>query len=474
MKACLLNTLIRSVQGEVVSTVKTSFSSVGTDTRVDLTDHIFFALVGDQFDAHDFLDQAVQKGAACLVVHRDTPMISRLAPWVTIIKVKDTLKALQEFANYCRLNSSATIVGITGSNGKTTSKEFTATLLSQYKQTHFSKGSFNNHWGVPLTLLSEPEDSEVTIVEMGMNHYGELTSLSRIAVPDIVVCTTVGRAHIEHFGSISNIAKAKEEIYFAAPDKAIRIYNLDNPETLLMHQKALAQYPKAKQIITFSKGNMKADVMMQLEKLKIDELKIKGMIAGVSGNITVPVFGAQNVINLMVAACIGLAVGLKPDEIWEGLKKCKTIWGRNQMIKTETGAKILFDGYNANPDSMRALIDNVNIIKTTGKKIGVFGQMLELGSMSPALHRELGESVGRAGFSQVWFFGQDWESFEKGLMHVGYRSNVLLTEDFEERIAEQIAVGLSSEDIVLVKGSRGMKMERFLRFVHPLEFSEKA
>ena len=235
MKACLLNTLVRSVQGDVVSTVKTSFSSVGTDTRADLTDHIFFALVGDQFDAHDFLDQAVQKGAACLVVHRDTPVLTRLAPWVTIVKVKDTLKALQELANYCRLNSSATIVGITGSNGKTTSKEFTATLLSQYMKIHFSKGSFNNHWGVPLTLLSEPEDSEVTIVEMGMNHYGELTSLSRIEVPDIVVCTTVGRAHIEHFGSISNIAKAKEEIYFAAPHKAVRIYNLDNPETFHKH-----------------------------------------------------------------------------------------------------------------------------------------------------------------------------------------------------------------------------------------------
>lgn len=471
MKTFELSWLLSATGGAAVSTVAERFDGLGTDTRGDLQGKLFIALAGESFDAHDFAADAVARGAGGLVIHRWTPALEAMKGRVTIVQVTDTLTALQAMGRAARRASKAFVIGLTGSNGKTTTKEFTAAVLSPFRDVHWSKGSFNNHWGVPFTLLELEPEHEVAVVEMGMNHPGEITTLVGIAEPDAVLCTMVGRAHVEHFGSVENIAAAKEEIYEAARPDAVRIYNLDNPWTRAMHDKASARFPKARRL-TFSSESA-ADVRLRIADLTMRDLVVEGRIAGVEAQARVPVFGAQNLVNLMAAAASGLAAGLGAGEIWESLGHCRTAWGRNQFVKLKSGAEMIFDAYNANPDSMAALLENMALVKVSGRRVGVFGQMRELGSQSPVLHEELGRLVGARGFDEIFFVGSDREAFQRGLKSGGHRGSVRVDEDFTESMGSELAGGLRDGDIVIVKGSRGMKLERFVIPCEPLDFGGK-
>ncbi|WP_413290132.1 UDP-N-acetylmuramoyl-tripeptide--D-alanyl-D-alanine ligase [Bdellovibrio sp. HCB337] len=470
MRIMELKDVLAATKGQALSDVNQKFQGIGTDTRQSLQGQLFIALKGESFDAHNFVDKAVAQGAAGILVHEKTPMIESLKSKTTVILVSDTLKALQNLGNWARKTSKATIIGITGSNGKTTTKEFTAAVIDSFKSVHYSKGSFNNHWGVPFTLLQLDPQKEVAVVEMGMNHAGEITELVHIAEPDVVCCTMVGRAHIEHFGTIEKIAEAKEEIYEAASPTATRVYNLDNPLTHKMYEKAQKKFPQAK-LVTFSSTDPKADVYLKLDAMGLQSLTVSGHILDEDGTVTVPVFGAQNLTNLMAAAAIGIATGLDPEQVWQGLGHCKTIWGRNQLLDLKSGAQMIFDGYNANPDSMKALLDNVKILSTKGRKIGVFGEMLEMGSLANSLHEELGELVGKSGFDKVYFIGASFGAFEKGLKKSGYKNPANIAGDFKDETAREFAGDLRSGDMAMVKGSRGMKLERFVLPCEPKDFS---
>jgi len=470
MRIMELKDVLKATNGQALSEVKQKFQGIGTDTRQSLEGQLFVALKGESFDAHLFLAKAAAQGAAALLVHEDSPMVESLKNQITVIKVKDTLKGLQDLGNWARKTAQATIIGITGSNGKTTTKEFTAAILENFKSVHYSKGSFNNHWGVPFTLLQLDPQKEIAVVEMGMNHAGEITELVKIAEPDIVCCTMVGRAHIEHFGTIDKIAEAKEEIYEAASPTATRIYNLDHPLTRKMYEKAQSKFPQAN-LITFSAQDPKADVYLKLEAMGLQSLKVAGHIEDEDGEVTVPVFGAQNLTNLMAAAAIGIAAGLDPEQVWTGLSHCKTIWGRNQLLELGSGAQMIFDGYNANPDSMKALLDNVKILTTKGRKIGVFGEMLEMGALAASLHEELGELVGKTGFDKVYFIGANAAAFESGLKKSGYKNAANIAKDFKDETAREFAKDLRPGDMAMVKGSRGMKLERFVLPCEPKDFS---
>jgi UDP-N-acetylmuramoyl-tripeptide--D-alanyl-D-alanine ligase len=470
MKTLDLDTIVRVTDGKKFSELETNFSGVATDTRKDMKGQIFIALKGESFDAHDFCVQAVKQGAAALLIHRLPAELQELRNKVTVIVVKDTLKALQQIAHFSRHQSQASFVAITGSNGKTTSKEFCAAVLGASKKVHYSKGSFNNHWGVPFSILAEPAGTEVTILEMGMNHAGEIKQLCEIADPDIVVCTVVGHAHIENFGTIDAIAAAKEEVYSAAPARARRIYNLDNPWTMKMYLKARAQYPMADRLLSFSQLNPKADIYLQIEEMSMETLKVTGKIMGKEGKAEIPVFGSQNLTNIMVAASVAIAVGLSAEEVWTALPRCKTNWGRNQILKSKSGAKILFDGYNANPDSVSALLDNVPLLKANSK-IGVFGEMLELGALASQSHLEIGEKVGKSGLDLIWFYGDHASDFEAGVKASGFLKKLIVSKSYDEAIAKQVASQFSAGDIAIVKGSRGMKLERFVVLCEPVDFS---
>jgi UDP-N-acetylmuramoyl-tripeptide--D-alanyl-D-alanine ligase len=470
-----LEFVVAAMSAQILSCKKDSFHGVGSDTRKNLEGQIFFALKGDRFDAHRFVSQAVQQKAAALVVHEWPAEYKKFENEVTVLKVADTLKALQDLARAHRRQSKALVIGITGSNGKTTSKEFTAAVLEPYRRIHFSKGSFNNHWGVPFTLLEEPEGTEVTICEMGMNHAGEIALLAKINEPDIVCCTVVGTAHIENFGHIKGIAAAKEEIYEHSPAQAQRIYNIDNPWTLKMFEKAKQKLTSSKRLWTFSEKDSSADVFLKVKAVTMKSLIVDGKIAGRSGQAELSIFGVQNITNVMVAACNGLAVGLTADQIWESLPRCKTSWGRNQFLQTESGAEILFDGYNANPDSMKALISNLSLIKNSGKKIGIFAEMKELGELAESAHRELGEMVADSGFDYVWFYGPSARFFEEGFRaqkkNKENAKTLMISNDYEDSLASQLSSVLELGDCVLIKGSRGMKLERVVLAFKALNFS---
>lgn len=472
MRAMDVQTIVRVTGAQTVSLKEKNFSGIGTDSRAELKDQVFVALKGEAFDAHSFLEKAVQQGAAALLVHEENDQVQKLKGLVTILKVPDTLKALQRLGTWARRESRAKIVGITGSNGKTTTKEFCAALLGSSLDVHYNKGSFNNHWGVPFTLLQLPVSKDVAIVEMGMNHAGELTELVHIAEPDVVVCTMVGRAHMEFFGTIEKIAEAKEEIYEAAGPNTLRIYNLDNSQTHNMYVKAQQKYPH-KNLLTFSSEDPRAHVHLVISSMNMNELTIQGVIGGKEGTARVQVFGAQNLTNLMAAAAVGLAVGMTPDQVWRGLPECKTNWGRNQLVHLKSGAQMIFDAYNANPDSMKALIDNMKLLSVPGRKVGVFGQMRELGSASSTLHQELGTWVGATGFDRVYFIGEDCESFATGLKQAGFKNQAFVEKDFNQAMGQDLAQYLKAGDISVVKASRGTKLERFVYPCEPLDFGEK-
>ena len=257
----LASSILADTKAQALSSGADSFDGVGTDTRKDLSGQLFIALRGENFDAHEFLEKAILQGERGLVVYKRKKKWDPLLKKAAVFQVSDTLLGLQNLAHGHRFRQRATIVSMTGSNGKTTTKEFATAILSTYKSTSSSIGSFNNHWGVPLSLLQIQKDHEVAVVEMGMNHAGELTRLVQIAQPDVVVCTMVGRAHIEHFGSSEKIAEAKEEIYKASGPTVTRIYNIDNQYTLKMFEKAAKEFPQARRV-TFSSMNERADLFL--------------------------------------------------------------------------------------------------------------------------------------------------------------------------------------------------------------------
>ena len=459
-------------EGKILSQHAESFDFVGTDTRSNLSDKLFIALQGENYDAHDFLDQAFQKGAKALLIHRLEPKFEHLKSKISIIQVANTLQALQDFSSHYRKSVKTKIIGITGSNGKTTTKEFTAQILNSFKKTHYNQGSFNNHWGVPLTLLQIEADAEFAVIEMGMNHAGEIKKLVEIADPDVVVCTMVGTAHLEYFGTQKKIAEAKQEIYLYSRPDTVRIFNQDQDLTFDMMYPAAKAFP-ASRMLSFSDRNNKADVYLHIDELSPQHIKVRGVIAGVEGQATVPVFGKQNLVNLMAACTTAYACQMPPEKIWQALSECRTTWGRNQFIKTKSGAEILFDGYNANPDSMVALIGNIPLLQTSGRKIGIFGQMKELGIDSAEAHRKIGLATGKAGFSEIYFIGEDCKFFAEGVFESQFIGSTFIQSEFSTDLGEKLQCSLQANDIVVIKGSRGAATERFVDFCEPLNWTKK-
>lgn len=444
--------IINLDQLEQFSKENCSFDSIGTDTRKSLENNLFIALAGENYDAHQFLQQAMNQNAAGIMVHH---WPAGLVASVPVILVKDTLKALQELAQGYRKTLNCKVVGITGSNGKTSTKEFAAAILKNHFKTHWNEGSFNNHWGVPFNLLGIPSDVEVALVEMGMNHLGEIERLVEIALPDLVVCTMVGTAHIENLGTIEKIAEAKAEIYRYSP-QARRIFNLDQSHTLQMKKEFFRSND-----MTFSENDSQADIYCRIELLTEDSLRVKGKIGEVFGEARIPVFGKQNLTNLMAASAIALACGMNGAEIWKALPLCKTAWGRNQFWKLKNDSQLLFDAYNANPDSMKALLENLSLMKEK-RLLGVFGQMRELGDISEIAHQEIGEIVGTLPFEKIYFIGEDHEAFIRGVKKSHPQKLVVSAPDFDEKIHQNFMESLLPDHLVVMKASRGTRLERFL------------
>lgn len=455
--------MVKASGGELRSTAKIAgFERVETDSRADLKQSLFVALKGDRFDGHDFVIKALESGAAGALVHQWRPEFEEWRGKSALIVVGDTLKGLQKIAAEWRTKCGFRVVGITGSNGKTTTKELALQLLKNKFKTSASPGSFNNHWGVPLSLLMANPDHQVVLQEMGMNHRGEIATLCGIAKPDVVVVTTVGTAHIGELGSIAAIKEAKAEIYENAPG-ALRIYNLDNEHTLSLYETAMkGGFPKER-AITFSSYNQNAHIFLRAGKVGAEGIEITGKIFGVSGAQQIKAFGRQTVINLMAACGVALALRMDPKDIFAQMPRIHLeSWGRNQWLSPNNGPSIIFDGYNANPDSMRMLLKNLYELEVSGEKVFVFGDMRELGEQGPDLHGEIAELAGQIGFSTIWYMGAFTEAVSAGVKKTGFRGELILSKDFDDQTAKKLYGTLHPGDVVALKASRGSRIERVL------------
>lgn len=472
---CLMD-ILSATKGKVVSSPApkdlnaVEVSSVQTDSRANVKDSLFIALEGEKFDGHQFVASVVAQGAKVVLVHRWLSDYESLQGRCVFVQVSNTLTALQDLALSWRKRWGFRVLGITGSNGKTSTKEFSYAILSQQFRCHASPGSFNNHWGVPLSILQANPDTQILILEMGMNHSGEITRLCQVAEPDVVVVTMVGQSHIGELGSQEAVAKAKEEIYLASP-RAVQIYNLDNEWTIKMHEHAQTRLPKPPKVITYSSFRDGADVKVRIVKMMLAESLVEGLIQGTPFKAQIPVIGRHNTVNLMAACSLAMACGMTAGQIEKALPHCKSsAWGRNQWVNLKNGTKIFFDAYNANPESMIAMLKNIYEFEFEGRRYFVLGEMLELGKMSAELHERLGRQVADIGPDGVWFIGPSGKDFERGISAAGYDKKLMISSTYEDSLAMQMASMLEPNDLVAIKGSRGMKLERVVQAWNPVDF----
>ena len=443
---------------------KNPLQGVTTDSRQDCQDKLFFPLKGENFDGHNYIKEATKAGASGIVCQKDRQIPKDIPISIGIFYVDDCLSSYQNLAKCFRQEFNPTVVAITGSNGKTSTKEFLATIIKDSHNPLVSKGNFNNHIGVPHTLLQITPKIKMVLLEMGMNHLNEIKNLTILSDPNIVLVTNVGRSHLEGLQKIEHIAQAKEEIYKYSQKETIKIFNLDNDWT----QKMYKHYQSISPTLTFSCfDDKKADICFQTKNITLEHLELSGRIQDIKGEAIVPVVGEHHLHNLMAAACTSLALGLSPSQIWEELPKCQTIlWGRTQIITLKNKTKVIFDAYNANPDSMTALLNHILQCRIPGKLHICLGDMLELGPNSDRFHRALGQKVAQVVSSMnvgvIAFVGQFGKAFQEGLEVGEIKKPIVLLDKYNSCLASDIKSQLQSEDILILKASRGIQLEKLL------------
>jgi len=398
-----------------------SHKDIVIDSRKAKPKDIFIAIRGENFDGHDFLKDVLKKKVSCLIISRSQIPDPR-SQQCTIIKVKDTLKALQDIAAYHRSKFSIPIIGVTGSSGKTTTKDMIASVLSQELNTLKNEENLNNEIGVPLTLLRLKPTHQVAVIEMAMQNTGELELLAKIVKPTIAVITNIGEAHIKYLKTRKNIAKAKSEIlkYLQIGNYAILPAD-DKYKSFLK-----TQVPKGVEIMQFG-----------IEKIIKYEKFLK--------HITIP--GRHNIYNTLVAIKIAKLLKLKDRSIIEGIKQFKPSSKRMEFIKFKNGALLINDTYNANPQSMRAAL--LTMASMPGKrKIAVLGDMLELGNISKKAHKEIGSFCKKLSIDLLITVGK----LSKNMNGNFHCKNAL-------EAARKLKTIIKPHDIILIKGSRGIKMD---------------
>ena len=373
-----------ATEAVICQTYQQDFTDVVTDTRLVLPGTLFVALQGERFDGHDFVGQAVQQGAAGVVVSRSYTEGELQNIPVTVCKVEDTLQAYQKLARAYRRRFSMPVIAITGSNGKTTTKDLTAAVLGARWNVWKTPANFNNEIGLPLTLLQLRPEHEAAVVEMGMRGFGQIADLAAIAEPNIGIVTNVGETHMELLGSLENIAKAKAELVQAIPADGTVILNADNPQVAAMRNLACGR------VITFGIERA-ADVTATDIRMVEQQLKFIGHFGSWEREFTLPMVGRHNVYNALAALAVGFVLGLDGEEMQCGLDALETTKMRFEY-KQVKDYNVINDAYNASPMSMTAAIETLAEV-AKGRKIAVMGDMLELGSVSAAAHEQVGREL---------------------------------------------------------------------------------
>ncbi len=425
-----------------------TYDGVTSDSRGDCHGRLFIALQGERFDGHDFVTDATTNGAAALLV--DRPLYIDLPQLI----VKDTRLALGRLAAAWRDRIPAHVIAITGSNGKTTVKEMTAAILSQAGATRATEGNLNNDIGMPLTLLAA-RDEQFLILEMGANHHGEIGYMTDIARPDVALITNAGRAHLEGFGSVEGVAHAKGEIARGLPSDGTFVVMADVPWTPLWQQLA-----DGRPLLTFGTGpNAQVRASENAITQTWDEdgfrSRFTANINGQALEIALPLAGSHNVRNALAAIAGSTALGVDPALIRAGLEQLTPVKRRLQPRHSRTGAKLLDDSYNANPDSLAAAVDVLTALPLPpgGRHLLVLGDFGELGPDSTEVHHEMGAAARASGASALYGVGtlsrHAVDGFGDGARHFAD----------QHALIDALLAETGPADVLLVKGSRMSAMD---------------
>lgn len=410
-----------------------------TDTRKITPNSLFVALKGENFDANTFAEEALQKGAKYTIIDNPKYKIDERT-----ILVKDSLTTLQELAKHHRKTLNLPIVALTGSNGKTTTKEIFNVVLNQKFKTKATVGNLNNHIGVPLTLLSFDKTTEIGIVEMGANHQKEIEFLCDIAQPDFGYITNFGKAHLEGFGGVEGVIKGKSEMYdYLSKNNKTTIVNLDDP----------IQVEKTQNIKKITFGLNKPDADLNIAEIKADPF-VK--IAFEDTQIQSHLIGIYNANNINAAITIGKHFSISNEDIKKAIESYIPENNRSQLVNKNTN-EIILDAYNANPSSMRVALENFFQLSKPNK-VAILGDMFELGKESNYEHKEIVNLVLKNENTHCYFIGKDFYK------HKNNSDNFHFYENFEE-FAKILENNPFENKLILIKGSRGMKLERTLDYL---------
>ena len=429
------------------------FAGVSTDSRTLRDGELFFALQGPNFDGCDYLGAAKAVGAAGAVVP------SLVGEDISQIKVEDTRKALGRFGAAWRSQHDATVIGVTGSNGKTTVKELIKACLEEQAPTLATQGNLNNDIGMPLMLARMQEKHRFAVLEMGANHAGEIAYLSSLANPNVVVITNAGAAHLEGFGSVDGVAHAKGEILQNAVRPEIAILNADDP--YFDYWTSLVDDIR---MLGFGLGSS-ADVRADGIATGVEQSKFSLKLPGNEVPICLPLAGIHNVRNACAAAAVAHALGVDATQIKKALEGVSPVGGRLQPLRGINGATLFDDSYNSNPLSVSVAADFLS--RLSGESWLVLGDMKELGDDAAALHREAGEAARATGIDRLFALGDLSRNTVEGFgEHASWFGSI-------DALVDELSRSLSNSVNVLVKGSRSMHMERVVDALREVEAARR-
>ena len=429
---------------------------VSIDSRNIKEGELFVALKGDRFDGHDFVRDAIKKGAWGALVDRSALELryESLGGIKNILAVEDTLLSLQEMALMHRKKFEVPFAGITGSNGKTTTKEMLACILRRKGPVLKNEGNLNNHIGVPLTLLTLDSGHRAAVIEMGMSALGEIDLLGRLVNPDVGVITNIGPAHLEFLGSTDTVAEAKAELLANLKPGGTAVLNADDRYFDLLRSRWSGK------VITYG-VDRKADVTASGIRQEKDSTDFTLTCGDEQAKVRLQAVGRHNISNALAAAAAATALGLPLEAVRDGLQEFAPVAMRSE-IKVLHGRTVLADCYNANPGSVRAALETLVTLRPGARSVAVLGDMLELGDAGPGEHREAGRIAARLGVYAVIAFGTLARHILEGAAAEGMPKGSLFTAASHREAAELLRAHSRNGDAVLVKGSRGMKMEKIL------------
>jgi len=419
------------------------------DSRTVGAGELFFAVKGDRFDGHDFVEQALEKGAVAAVVRRD--QLHRYSSGTKLLAVDDTLIALQTLAAAVRKLWGKPVVGVTGSAGKTTTKEAIAQVLALRGRVLKSEGNFNNHFGLPLMLLKLEPEQDVAVIEMGMSHAGEIRALAKIAHPEIGVVTNVAPVHLEFFDSLAGIARAKYELIESLPSSGTAVLNADDE-----YVSQFGRGYKGKVILygTWAGSDIRAE---NLQNRGTEGSEFEVVAAGARERVRLPLVGEHNILNALAAIAVGLTQGLTLHEATVALATLVPADKRGQVLQLGN-ITIINDCYNSNPKALRAMVDALAEMKAA-RRIVVAGEMLELGPAAEEMHREAGRHIAEKKIEVLVGVRGLAEATVTSAQQAGMQAQFLATP---EEAGDWLARETRDGDVVLLKASRGVKLEKAL------------